>query len=234
MVRRRSHERRATVKLRPEQERAVNEAERLLTPSEKERTLRRFASRIVKVRESQRSNEGEQSKGNEGKGPDPKNWGALDDSDGELDLDAQHAALASWNAAYRFARGKRERSRPSNPMTQETPNLPKGCGNIRLESTEVPDKRQKKSEKKEKPNKEAERTPKVLLNPVKDMVDRLVRRDDKRRERQRTPKAMETVKHINPKSYLGLALKRLERSKNHLRNPRKKKAKIQTATCLIQ
>ncbi|KAI6032403.1 hypothetical protein EDC04DRAFT_2572050 [Pisolithus marmoratus] len=38
-----------------------------------------------------------------GKGTNPKNWGALDVSDSNLDIHAQLAALASWNATHCLA-----------------------------------------------------------------------------------------------------------------------------------
>ncbi|KIN98996.1 hypothetical protein M404DRAFT_30799 [Pisolithus tinctorius Marx 270] len=58
------------------------------------------------------------------------------------------------------------------------------------------------------------------------MVDKVVRQDHKRRERQKTPRAMEPVKQINPKSYIGLAFKRLEKDeKRSKRSKNKRKAK---------
>ncbi|KAI6021798.1 hypothetical protein BKA83DRAFT_4126529 [Pisolithus microcarpus] len=95
VVRKKSRERRTTGKLRPDQERVIREAERQLTPDERDRIRRRSLS-------SARSEHG-RPKDTKGKGPDPKDWGVLDMSEGELDLEAQRAALASWNAAQRIA-----------------------------------------------------------------------------------------------------------------------------------
>lgn len=69
-------------RLRPELERTVREAEK----------LEHSADRVESAPTQQK-----------GKGIDPKNWGALGVSDDELDVDAQRAALDSWNVARRIA-----------------------------------------------------------------------------------------------------------------------------------
>ena len=41
-----------------------------------------------------------------GKGPDPRNWGALSVCEDKLNLQVQHEALASWKAVQVLARSK--------------------------------------------------------------------------------------------------------------------------------
>lgn len=107
VVHKKSRERCTTGKLRPDQERVIRGAERQLTPDERDCIRRRSLS-------SARSEHG-RPKDTKGKGPDPKDWGVLDMSEGELDLEAQCAALASWNAVQRLAlESESDQPRPVN------------------------------------------------------------------------------------------------------------------------
>ncbi|KIN93945.1 hypothetical protein M404DRAFT_35548 [Pisolithus tinctorius Marx 270] len=69
----------------------------------------------------------------------------------------------------------------------------------------------KKEKSKRRENTKKPAPSKVPPNPVKEMVDKVVCQDHKRWEHQKTPRAMEPVKQINPKSYIGLAFKHLEK-----------------------
>ncbi|KIO06697.1 hypothetical protein M404DRAFT_24397 [Pisolithus tinctorius Marx 270] len=55
-----------------------------------------------------------------GKGPDPRNWGDLDLSDGEMDPEAQRAALASWNVVNKLVyEGNDDLPEPSQKAVKE-------------------------------------------------------------------------------------------------------------------
>ncbi|KAI5986288.1 hypothetical protein EDC04DRAFT_2615152 [Pisolithus marmoratus] len=158
-----------------------------------------------------------------GKGPDPKDWGMLSMSEDELNPEAQRATLASWNATQRLARDSDDgRVGPSKSKLQRE--IAEPDKSDRQRSTIVRAEHHKKEKRKH--NKELTR--KALKsrdtppNPVKDLVDKAARRDHKRRERQRTPRAMEPVKQINLRSYIGLAFKRLERDEKKIRKPKRR------------
>lgn len=90
-------------RLRPEQERTVLAAEQRLTPDERERIQRRSLSRPGRDHTVIMDDHRLDPRNLKGKGPDPRNWGAIDASDDELDIEAQRAALASWNTARKVA-----------------------------------------------------------------------------------------------------------------------------------
>ncbi|KIO02883.1 hypothetical protein M404DRAFT_27491 [Pisolithus tinctorius Marx 270] len=121
VVRKKSREKRNAERLRPEQERAIKEAEKCLTLEERERIGRRLLSVQRESQHDGSSDSETYQKGRKGKGPDPRNWGGLGLSDGELDLDTQHAAYASWKTANRLARGS-ESEGPGPSQKRDTKN----------------------------------------------------------------------------------------------------------------
>ncbi|KAI6016820.1 hypothetical protein BKA83DRAFT_4030277, partial [Pisolithus microcarpus] len=89
--------------LTKEQTHAVREAERCLTTDERERIAKRSLSQEASIHQgTMPESEGKPSEP-KGKGIDPRNWGALDVSKDELDVEAQCSALTSWNIACRLA-----------------------------------------------------------------------------------------------------------------------------------
>ena len=50
-------------------------------------------------------------------------------------------------------------------------------------------------------------------DPIRALVDETMAQPTKRQERRTTPRAMEPVEQVNPKSYIRLALKRLGKGK---------------------
>ncbi|KAG1802285.1 uncharacterized protein HD556DRAFT_1190610, partial [Suillus plorans] len=79
-----------------EQENLVREAENKLTPAEKERVRTRWN---IPSRPSSDGSESEESQvagpsKDKGKVPDPRNWGNANLDEEDIDLEAQHAALA--------------------------------------------------------------------------------------------------------------------------------------------
>ncbi|KIN99663.1 hypothetical protein M404DRAFT_30328 [Pisolithus tinctorius Marx 270] len=161
-----------------------------------------------------------------GKGPDPRNWGNLNFSDGEIDTNAQRTALASWNTLNKLAsksdpnlmgpaeRGNLEDATSAN---KDVPQKKASGGDDRAER--LPKK--EKSKRRENTKKPA--PSKVPPNPVKEMVDKVVCQDHKRWEHQKMPRAMEPVKQINPKSYIGLAFKCLEKDEKHTSKTKRKR-----------
>ncbi|KAG2098446.1 uncharacterized protein F5147DRAFT_815981 [Suillus discolor] len=80
-----SEERRASSELSQEQENLVKLAENELTENNREGTSR-----------------------DKGKAPDPRNWGDVELEDGEVDLDAQRAALETFRLAREYEEAERE------------------------------------------------------------------------------------------------------------------------------
>ncbi|KIN94473.1 hypothetical protein M404DRAFT_35040 [Pisolithus tinctorius Marx 270] len=160
-----------------------------------------------------------------GKGPDPRNWGNLNLSDSKIDINAQCAALALWNALNKLVN-------ESNPNLTE----PVRRGNqedITLANEDIPQKKPnggndhtewlpKKEKSKRRVNAKKTAPLKVPPNPVKEMVDKVVHQDHKRCEHQKTPRAMEPVKQINPRSYIGLAFKCLKKGEKYTSKTKRK------------
>ena len=114
--------------LTPGHARAVQEAKRQLTTPQRELIER--CTRTVEAlhsfkfgRPSNNVSRGEGPSKGKGKGPDPGNWGDVDFSDEEIDLDAQRAALESWKAAQEWAR-----SQSDTPRIKELPAGNAGVG----------------------------------------------------------------------------------------------------------
>ncbi|KAG1761612.1 hypothetical protein EDD22DRAFT_755012, partial [Suillus occidentalis] len=112
--------------LSQEQDHLVKLAENKLTDSDRKRIAARQRT-LNYSRESTMSKEEGPSK-DKGKAPDPANWGTLDLEDGEVDLDAQRAALESFRLAREredtdleeqreVSRSLDETRDESNPMT---------------------------------------------------------------------------------------------------------------------
>ncbi|KIO10434.1 hypothetical protein M404DRAFT_21366 [Pisolithus tinctorius Marx 270] len=186
VVRRRSHERRAHSMLRSDQRDIVRKAERQLTPEERDRIRRRSLS-LTRNNLDTPTTEGDEppiTENHKGKGPNPRNWGDLDLSDGEMDPEAQRAALASWNVVNKLAyEGNDDPPGPSQKAVKEGVALndedtSQNLANDRPERTSE----KKRSKQRVKDRRTVPKPPKVPPNPVKDMVDRVVRQDHKRRE----------------------------------------------------
>ncbi|KIK16540.1 hypothetical protein PISMIDRAFT_15756 [Pisolithus microcarpus 441] len=121
-----------------------------------------------------------------GKGIDPRNWGALDVSKDELDVEAQCSALTSWNIACRLANeSESDQLGPSNKRNlniQAATPVPKGGAMQHHEKSykedALPGKTaqhvkniQKECHKKNKSKERVmEQTSKAPLNPVKDLA----------------------------------------------------------------
>ena len=227
--------------LSPERAKAVREAERLLsTPQHETINHRRRAVNanpplvIQRERRLSNSSKGEGPSRLKGKGINPKEWGNADFFEGEVDLEAQHAALESWKAAQAWARTQSELTHKDvgsrTPLRASRASVRAPAARVLTlesssdESDSEPKKTKKTTRRLEKgkfvPKKDRVVDPTDSLtdrlsraNPVRALVDKAVAQPTKRRERRTTPRAMEPVEQVNPKSYIGLALKRLAKGK---------------------
>ena len=106
-----------------------------------------------------------------------------------------------------------EAARAVEPRKKAAENLPEE--NESLETSSSKKHRKKKTHMKKvrtqrsKATENAWDTSAMLGNadPVRALFDKTVAQSDVRGERMATPRAMEPVEQINPKSYIGLALK---------------------------
>ncbi|KAI6010273.1 hypothetical protein EDC04DRAFT_2960670 [Pisolithus marmoratus] len=223
VVRKKLREQCTTGKLRPDQEKVIREAERQLTLDERECIQRWSLSKTQINHEVLMSKGDEPPRDRKGKGPDPKDWGTLSMSEDELNPEAQRAALASWNATQRLARDSNDnRVGPSKSKLQreiaEPDKSDHQCSTIVCAEHHKKEKCKHNKELTRKALKSRDTPP----NPVKDLVDKATCRDHKCHERQRTPRAMEPVKQINPKSYIGLAFKCLKRDEKKIQKPKRR------------
>jgi hypothetical protein len=214
--------------LTDEQLRAVNEAKKGLTEDESLRLSRREASvsrRGTTMTEPESRDEGP----SKGKGVDPKNWGALVD-DEEIDVEAQHAAFESYKLAKEMGESESTQSEGGEDSpSDELPSArePTSAGRHSVSDQRALAKAIQKAEKRlrqeydqklrdlthqaERHKKQTRRNRTAADNPVEQMVNRVVNPETSRREKRRTPQAMEPVRQVAPKSYIGQALGRLGR-----------------------
>ena len=142
----------------------------------------------------------------------------------EPDIEAQRAAIASWNEAHEFAQqetaSRSESGRTTPPVTQgklvgQTPlrgdaGNPSQEGHVKVIS---PRERKNQNQNPRGSHKEKERFSRKTPDPVRAMVDKTLAQDKTCHKRHRTPRAMEPVEQVDPKSYIGLALERLGKDK---------------------
>ncbi|KIK33075.1 hypothetical protein CY34DRAFT_100292, partial [Suillus luteus UH-Slu-Lm8-n1] len=142
-----------------------------------------------------------------GKAPDPRNWGGANLSDEDLDIEAQRAALNSFKAAQmeaesseegdgttrtyktaqEWARGSNKKDKKDHSQGgQHHPNKP---GVPRMEVADNPMKSRKCPTGRD-------------CDPVRALADHTLGRISSPRERRTTPKAMDPVRQVAPKSYV--------------------------------
>ncbi|KAI6024537.1 hypothetical protein EDC04DRAFT_2931111 [Pisolithus marmoratus] len=193
------------------------------TTDERERIWRWSLSKSRINHEVLMSEGDELPRDRKGKGPNPKDWGTLSMSEDEMDPEAQRAMLASWKATQRLARDSNDSQvGPSKLKLQKEIAEPDKSDHQRPTLVCVEHHKKEKCKHNKELTKKAPKSRDTLPNPVKDMVDKAACRDHKCHERQRTPRAMEPVKQINPKSYIGLAFKHLERDEKKIQKPKRR------------
>ncbi|KAJ8586904.1 hypothetical protein M405DRAFT_864199 [Rhizopogon salebrosus TDB-379] len=181
-------------KLMDKQRTAIHKAEGRLT--EAERT--KLALREEKVRQALESGP------SKGKGTDPQNWGGIQFVPEEIDLAAQKAALES----YRLAKRQEEMDSEQRESRSESDCVP---------PSEATKRRIEKAlqglEKSLRLEYERELAAGKLAgsDPVKAVINKVVKPSTERRERHPTPQVMEPVHQVAPHSYIGQALGHIDR-----------------------
>lgn len=213
--------------LRPEQISTIREAESYLLPFDHDTIDKRLrALRNYSPPENSRSTSSHDEgphKQSKGKGPDPLNWGAISAGSDEMDRDVQRAALEAWKFTQEQAQNsdgnqdssdavshyveqrKAIKARPAQPgVGVPVEQRENNC--VIKEIAEPGERSTKKSTWKAKHISRRER------DPVRKVVDKAIAQKTKQYGWKGTPKAMEPVEQVDPKSYIGLAFKQLGRS----------------------
>jgi hypothetical protein len=180
--------------LTKEQSSVVKQAEQKLTTEQKQKISRRYenASKIMEPNERHPShNEGPSNR--KGKGPDPKNWGAVDLSDSELNMEAQKAALDS------FAQKK---------LNTDL---------VHYNSSDAEDEPVVKKQPKKKASKNSEQAKAQKSRAASERHTPQVD-DHKKAQLERTARNNEPSNQIAPKSYLGRALEQLDKNSRRRRH----------------
>ncbi|KIK22795.1 hypothetical protein PISMIDRAFT_11362 [Pisolithus microcarpus 441] len=121
-------------------------------------------------------------------------------SEGELDLEAQRAALTSWNAVQRLAlESESDQPGPLKSKSQRRTVMPEKSDYLQSTDARVePRKGKEKRKRDKKRTKKATEKVNAPLNPIEGLIDKVTCRDHKHRERQQTPKAMEPTSAKQP------------------------------------
>jgi len=141
----------------------------------------------------------------------------------EPDVEAQRAAIASWNKAHELAKGEPVSANisvrvlsPESRYRAKTIPSSEGSfrasspeGQVKIVSPEAKRVARNRTWKPRKTEKGKENPTKGTPDPVRMMVDKAIAQDKSHRERHKTPRVMEPVEQIDPRSYIGLAFKRL-------------------------
>ncbi|KAG1796007.1 uncharacterized protein HD556DRAFT_1307223 [Suillus plorans] len=239
-----SQERRESSELSQEQENLVKLAENELTENDRKKIEAR--QRTMTLNRESTESRGEGSSWDKGKAPDPRNWGDVELDDGDLDLDAQRAALASFRKARELDEAERQEQREvlrSLDESREDDSLVSGSRDkgdfvprARAESA-VRAIREKVSKQYEARIQELEaklalnegsggrKGRKRPSNPVDGMVNRVLERASSPPPARSTPQAMEPIQQVAPRSYIGQALGRLKTSNKGKSKKAKRKKK---------
>ncbi|KAG1874102.1 hypothetical protein C8R48DRAFT_769477 [Suillus tomentosus] len=150
-----------------------------------------------------------------GKGVDPQNWGDMMLNEEELDLEGQRAALESFKMAKEIA------SQTASSSEEDLYPPKKGLGPARqyrdifeqaAREQQAVDLAVKTTE--DRLRREYDLKLKENGNPVEKLVRKVINPEMSRRERRRTPNAMEPVRQVVLKAYIGQALGRLAKGRD--------------------
>ncbi|KAG1751522.1 uncharacterized protein EDB91DRAFT_1243778 [Suillus paluster] len=167
-----------------------------------------------------------------GKATDPREWGAADLDEEDLNADAQHVAFEAWNAAKAAAEDtdadqevtctdKLVDSAVNNELSEDE--IERLIQERTVEAVRKAEARmQRKYEKKiHELARRAEREPlqkealakgtnsaSTRLKPVRAMVERTIKPSSKARAPSKAPRTMQPVHQVTAQSYIGQALKR--------------------------
>ncbi|KAG0694020.1 hypothetical protein DFH29DRAFT_961852 [Suillus ampliporus] len=181
----------------------IAEAERRLTKEEKRRIhKRRQVEGQAQSQESAPETLGEGP--SKGKGLDPQNWGGINFSEAEVDMDAQMEALQGWAQAQSELIEKTIRSKEDHvtrSLEKQIRELKAELArkNVRSDAT----RKDKGGTSRKKPEE----------HPIQAMVEKAVHKPSKKVGTHATPPAMDAAAQIAPKSYLGRALEQIRAGK---------------------
>ncbi|KAG1833666.1 hypothetical protein DFJ58DRAFT_847754 [Suillus subalutaceus] len=186
----------------------------------------------LNIRESPATKDTDRGEGtSKGKGADPRNWGAalLDDED--IDLEEQRITLESFKTAKELASETESSSEEDEPAylrdreTQATkaPDIFKQAI-LQQKAIDAAVTRAEQRLHKEYEGKMKKLTAQVktlpeqtkgrTTDPVGAMVDKVVKPTSDKRTQRATPQAMEPMRQVAPKSYIGQAMGWLRKGKD--------------------
>lgn len=182
-----------TKNLTKEQSSAVKQAEQRLTTEQKQKISRHYENAVKIAEPNERPPScGEGPSNRKGKGPDPKNWGAADLSDSDLNLEVQKAALDSF--------------------AQKKLNIDLVHYNSSDAEDEPVLKKQPKRKTSKNPAQAKAQKSRAASERHTPQVD-----SHKKAQLERTARNNEPSNQIAPKSYLGRALEQLDKKSRHRR-----------------
>ena len=143
----------------------------------------------------------------------------------ESNVEAQREAIASWNKAHELAKQEPEsrdcslwapssRSSsasepPSKEGTLRVPTLKSNNRPVKVLSPKVDKTVKDRGREHRKSYKEKGKPVKRTPDLVRVMIEKTMAQDNSRFRRHKTPRAMEPVEQVNPKSYIGMAFEQL-------------------------
>jgi hypothetical protein len=238
---RESSTQRATSELSREQDTLIKLAENNLTEGDRKRIAAR--QRTLNIQRDRSLSREEGPSRDKGKAPDPANWGDLDLEDGEVDLDAQRAALESFRLAWeredtdldeqrevsRSLDQTRDDSTPTADAADKSAFVPRAKAEsaVRAVKDKLSKQYQSRIEELEArlalTEARSRRKKQDKVNhPVEGMVDRVLERASSPLPSRATPQAMAPIQQVAPRSYVGRAMG-MDKPKKRKRKADKKK-----------
>ncbi|KAG2339815.1 hypothetical protein BDR05DRAFT_950798 [Suillus weaverae] len=180
----------------------VREAKKLLTNKEKQHILNwKPAEERAQSLEPYPASLGEGP--SKGKNVDPRNWGNTDLDESEIDIEAQREAIETWARLHDWAKDMPIQDEDSEEESETIKNPAQDALNKKLEKRTSPDHWVPLKGGKSK----------TTIDPVKDMVERTVKKSTQRRESRATPPAVDAAAQIARESYLGQAFNKMSGKK---------------------
>ncbi|KAF5386571.1 hypothetical protein D9615_002141 [Tricholomella constricta] len=181
----------ALTKLTPEQEQAVDTARQAMTPDQRERVDRRTEQiRRVRFPDPEPEKPGEPSR-NKGKGIDPRNWGAAELSESEVNPEVQRQILEELNDRRELGLSNQLADVDLEEQRALLDEIASSRSHAEALATEASDSDQDTSESSESPKELAQRERAELRKHLRDSL-RLRRELDRLRK-------MQSKKHSNRK-----------------------------------
>lgn len=179
--------------------------------------VKKVSIRSESSSESEISSHGGPSNLEKGKGVGPRNWGDLSDAS-NIDLEEQQTIMESCKLAKELAHLPDEDDldrqqlddHESIKRTNKNSDPLVGEGKVAPAAQKIVSGKEKLQGSV---NKGKGRTDDAAPNPIKTLVNNAVLQKTRCTERAATPRAMEPIEQINPKSYIGRAFQRMGKGK---------------------